>query len=620
MQPGRAGLRRLGRGFLLLWRADHRATLVLIGGHAVQGSLPVCAAWFTKQVVDELTQPRGSGPALARAVAGLVVVIIFSQAAPALDFVRGNLSRAVEREVQSKLVATVNAIRDLTPFETPGFHDRLRVASEAGVGVPAQLTNAAPVTIAQTVTITGFVLAVWAVNPLVASLGLLSAVPALVAQLRLSRARVALADTLSPAERRRTFYTSMQTDERAAKEIRLFGLGTFFLGRMLGELATIHAGQRRVDRREAQTQVLLGVLAGAVAGSAIAVIAMQADQGRLSAGGVVLLLAMVTSLQSAAAQMTLSASILVECSLLLGRYEVFIAEARGLADPPGGRTVPPLVTAITFEKVWFRYRDDLPWVLRGVDMVIEHGKATGLVGLNGAGKSTLIKILCGLYTPTRGRVLWDGVDIADFDRAALHRRISAVFQDFMSYDLSAAENVGLGDLGNQQRIALDRAAETGGAAELVRDLPKGWETLLSRLFLGGEGGVEEGTTLSGGQWQRLATARMCLRIPNDLIVLDEPTSGLDARAEHGLHQRLAVAADGCTRLIISHRLNTVRDVDTILVIDGGRVVESGTHEDLVAASGQYATLFSLQAAGYVGDGDSAPRSSATGANRKLAPS
>jgi ATP-binding cassette subfamily B protein len=274
--------------------------------------------------------------------------------------------------------------------------------------------------------------------------------------------------------------------------------------------------------------------------------------------------------------------------------------------------VPRLRDGIRLHDVWFRYGATRPWTLRAVGLHVPAGSAVALVGRNGAGKSTLVKLLCRFYDPTRGAITWDGVDLRDLDPAELRARIGAVFQDYMSYDLTAHENIGLGDVRRiGDRDGVTAAARLAGAHDAVAALPRGYDTMLSRAFHGdppGDGAAPDagstgddgsgGVLLSGGQWQRLALARGMFRDDVDLMILDEPSSGLDAEAEHRVHAQLTAHRTGRTSLLISHRLGAVRDADRIVVLDGGRVAESGPHAKLMARGGVYAGLFDLQASGY----------------------
>jgi ATP-binding cassette subfamily B protein len=290
--------------------------------------------------------------------------------------------------------------------------------------------------------------------------------------------------------------------------------------------------------------------------------------------------------------------------LLFGHYLAVVGSEPDLPVPARPRDLPALRGGIELRDVWFRYSDEHPWVLRGVNLVIPHGAAVALVGRNGSGKSTLVKLLCRFYDPTRGEIRWDGTDIRDVPVDELRARIGAVFQDYMCYDFSAEDNIAVGDLtamGEGDRIAL--AARRAGVHDTVTALPRGYQTLLTRAFSSqsDKEDPQTGVVLSGGQWQRLALARAFLRDKRDLMILDEPSAGLDAEAEHDVHTRLREIRSGRTSLLISHRLGAVRDADLIIVLADGGVGEQGSHAELLAAEGVYARLFTLQAVGYRGD-------------------
>jgi ATP-binding cassette, subfamily B, bacterial len=263
--------------------------------------------------------------------------------------------------------------------------------------------------------------------------------------------------------------------------------------------------------------------------------------------------------------------------------------------------VRPLRTGIELRDVWFRYHESQPWILRGVDLTIPYGATVAVVGLNGTGKSTLVKLLCRFYDPQRGSVRWDGADLRDLDPVPLRRRLSAVFQDEVRYPFTAAENVAAGDLtALDDRPRLVDAADRAGVHDALAMLPRGYDTVLSRIFFrdDDEPDPDSGVILSGGQWQRVGLARAFLRRDPDLVILDEPSAGLDPDAEHALDETLRQHRAGRTSLLISHRLSTVRDADLIVLLAGGRVVEQGDHPTLMAAQGEYARLFSLQARAY----------------------
>jgi ATP-binding cassette subfamily B protein/ATP-binding cassette subfamily C protein len=272
-----------------------------------------------------------------------------------------------------------------------------------------------------------------------------------------------------------------------------------------------------------------------------------------------------------------------------------------LAIPTGGeapRALPPRApprgrpAEVEFRDVSFRYPGREDWALRGLTLTLAPGEKLGLVGENGAGKSTLVKLLMRLYDPTEGEIRYGGVDLRDMDPRDLRERIGAVFQDFVRYQFSAAENIGVGSPEHvEDRVRIARAARQGGAASLVEGLPRGYDTVLGGWF-------ESGHEISAGQWQKLAVARAFMREDAEVLVFDEPTAAIDAEAENELFRRFQALAAERTAIVISHRFSTVRVADRIAVLHGGVLDEVGSHRELVARGGRYARLFGLQAAGY----------------------
>jgi ATP-binding cassette subfamily B protein len=409
---------------------------------------------------------------------------------------------------------------------------------------------------------------------------------------------------ISPTERRRVFYQSLQEDPQAAKEIRLFGLGGFLRGRMLAERQTADAAKRREDRREVVVQGGLALTGALIAGIGLLWAVVAARRGTLSIGDMTMFVAAVAGVQGALGTVVHSFAQTHRQLTMFGHYIAVLGTEPDLPVTVGPAPVPRLRRGIELRDVWFRYDDTHPWVLRGVNLFIPQGLAVALVGLNGAGKSTLVKLLCRFYDPTRGEILWDGRSLRAVDLAELRGRIGAVFQDYMTYDLSATENVAVGDLSAlDDRCRVRAAARRAGVDQVLAGLPQGYDTLLTRSFFGGseEEEAQAGVRLSGGQWQRVALARAFLRDRRDLMILDEPSAGLDAEAEHEVHSRLREHRVGQTSLLISHRLGAVRDADRIVVLADGVVAEQGTHAELLLARGAYARLFALQATGYRGD-------------------
>ncbi|TYC16813.1 ABC transporter ATP-binding protein [Actinomadura syzygii] len=558
---------------------------------------PVATAWLTKVVIDRLAAPQGAvgGVAVALVGAGLAT----AATPPLVRYLSAQTGRAASVVATDRLFAATERQVGLRRFEDPAFLDRLRLAQDGAAGV-GQLVEGVAGTLRGALSLAGFVGALLVLRPVMTGVVLLAAVPVLVAELLLARRRAAVQWGNEMAHRREFFYNGLLTGVRAATEIRLFGIGAFLRSRMMAERLRVNRADRRMDLRELATQGGLTTLSAVVAGGGLLWAVTAARRGDLSVGDVAMFVAAVAGVQSALDSAVMSVAV-VHARLLA--FTHFAAVVRAEPDLPrvDDGDAPPLREGIRLRDVWFRYSDDHPWVLCGVDLLIPAGQAVALVGLNGAGKSTLVKLLCRMYDPTRGAVLWDGVDLRDIPPDRLRDRISAVFQEHMHYDMTAAENIGLGDLpALDDPERLRAAAVRAGVHDEVAGLPRGYDTLLTRMFFSeaDKTDPETGVVLSGGQWQRLALARAFVREGRDLMILDEPSSGLDPEAEHRVHAEMRAHRDGRTSLLISHRLNTVRDADLVVVLQDGRIAERGAHDELLAADGPYARLFRLQAAGY----------------------
>ncbi|MEH1166251.1 ABC transporter ATP-binding protein [Micromonospora sp. CPCC 205539] len=608
-------IRHAGTAWRLCWRAGPgpAACQLVISGLA--GLLPSGTAWLTKLLIDALAAGQPTAVLLGWA-GGLAAVGLTAGALPHLTgYLQAELGRRLDRLMQDQLYTAVNGFQGLSRFENPAFLDQLRMATQAAGGGLGPVTTGLFDTGRNMLALVGLLATLAVLSPVMAALVTVAAVPVLIARLSLSKRRVTLLAGLSATSRRQIFYSTLITDVAAAKEVRLFGLADFVRQRLLGELSTLHAGERRFDRRDALTQALLAVLSAAVAGLGLVWAAMSAADGRLSIGDVTAFVAAMAGTQVALIGLVDNLAVAHQ-ALLLFTYHGAVTALPDDLTPPGRAiadadadaeaTLPALRHGVELRDVWFRYDENHPWVLRGVDLTIPYGTSVALVGLNGAGKSTLIKLLCRFYDPTRGEIRWDGVDIRDVPPAELRRRMGVLFQDFMNYDLTAAENIGMGDLAAlADRNRITAAADRADAHTIIQGLPRGYDTMLSRIFFGpGDGDdPEAGVALSGGQWQRMALARTLLRDGRDLLILDEPSAGLDAQAEHEVHRRLREHRAGRTSLLVSHRLGAVREADLIVVLRDGRIVEQGRHEDLIAADEGYAQLFAVQASGYRAEGE-----------------
>lgn len=584
------------------WRAAPGVLTGYMVASLLQGVLPVSVAWLTKLLIDQLIRPGTEWADVLPLAAGLASIGLMSVLLTQTSkFLLGEFERAVGLYAQDQLYSAVERFDGLGRFEDPEFQDRLRLAQQAAGDTPSQLMMDLLEVATSLVTIGGLFGSLTLISPTIAAVVVCAAVPMLFAELSLTRRRAAMLWHLSPVERREMFYRGLLSSIEAAKEVRLFGIGSFLRGRMLAEHHTVNQSRRRLDLRELKVQGLLALLSSVTAGAGLVWAVRGAVSGTLTVGDVTLFVAAVAGVQ-ASLMAAVGAVARSQLQLtLFGHYQAVVTAGPDLPRPATPRAVAPLQRGIELRDVWFRYSPDHPWILCGIDLFIPHGETIALVGRNGVGKSTLIKLLCRFYDPTRGEIRWDGVDLRELDPQQLRRRVGVVFQDFMSYEMSAAENIAVGDVGAlDDRPRIRQAAELAGVHDVLAALPRGYDTLLTRMFLTSDDldDPQTGAPLSGGQWQRLAVARALLRPRPDLMILDEPASGLDPVAEYEVHATVREHRAGRTSVLISHRMGALRDADRIVVLVAGRIVESGTHQQLLAAGGEYATLFRTQARGY----------------------
>jgi ATP-binding cassette, subfamily B, bacterial len=585
----------------MTWRASPGS----VAGQAVvaltAGLAPVAAAWLLRAILDDVARAATTpGRLLSLAVLLSAAGGVIALAPNLTQYLSARCAMRAQRQAMADLFAVVSGLPGLRRLEDPGFADRLRVA-EQGTAAPGQLVTGGVAIAQSALTVGGFLATLLVLSPLLAGVVAAAAVPAIVIERAIARQHVALISGTSHAQRRQNFYQNLLTSLDAAKEIRLFGLGRHFGDRMLGELSQVQAATDRVNRRALYGNAAMACSGALVSGGGLIWAVSAAAGGHLTVGDVSILFLALGAVAAALSMLINTAAMGYQALLMFECFRGVVAVEADLPLPADPVLATALRSGITIEDVWFRYSPDGPWILRGVSCFIPHGQAVALVGHNGAGKSTLVKLLCRFYDPDRGRILWDGIDLRELDLAGFRDRLSVVFQDYMAYELTAAENIEVGDLAQAgQQELLATAAQRAGAHETLAGLPRGYSTLLTRGFydLGDQDNPQAGVQLSGGQWQRVALARAFLRGGRDLMILDEPSSGLDAQAEHDIHVSLAASRPDCATMLISHRLNTVRDADQIVVLSDGVITERGDHDSLMASAGTYARLFSLQARGF----------------------
>ncbi len=501
------------------------------------------------------------------------------------------VAELVTRYVDDRLMRVAVAV-DLEAFETPAFFDRLQRALIAGQSRPWQMTVSLLSFVTGLVTVAGICIALLTIEPILIPLVAISSLPLWLATLRNSHTAHAFAYGITTTDRERRYLAHVLMGREFAKEVRIFDLAPPLRTRY-EQLYDRRVDELRVMVRTRLRRLLpAGILSAVLTAATLAILVSMVLDGRLELSAATIAAIAVQQLMLRLRSIYASAGSLHEGALFLEDFNTFVALEPTLEDAAPPTAAPPGFSTLAVDDVSFCYPGSDRWALRHVSCRVDRGQVVALVGRNGSGKTTLAKLLCSLYEPTEGRILWDDVDVHDCDPQEVRRSVSGVFQDFAQFHLTVRENIAVGRHERSDDAgAIERAAVQAGAHDLITGLPDGYSTRLGRQF---EGGRE----LSMGQWQRVAMARAFFR-DAPLLVLDEPTAALDPQAEQDLFDRMRDLAAGKTVVLISHRFSSVRSADHIYVLDEGCVVEEGTHEELVELDGLYARLFSLQAAAYL---------------------
>jgi ATP-binding cassette subfamily B protein len=492
----------------------------------------------------------------------------------------------------SEVLYTKSYEVDLAYYESPGYYDVLYRAQREAAFRPLQIVRDLAVVGRSSISAVAILGLLVSLHWGIALVLVAAIVPGVLVRAWHARARHRHQRTWTPAERKIGYYGWVLTCVEHAKELRLLDLGMRFVAQVRALRDNLHREQGRLAAR-ALFADLATYGAGTIATfGCFAMIAVWAVRGRLSIGELVMFYQAFYVGQTVVADALGGLAGLYEHNLFLASVDDFLDLRRTVVEPPHPVPMPrPLRRGVVFDRVSFRYSPLGPLVLQDVCLVVPAGATVALVGSNGSGKTTLIKLLCRLYDPTAGAITVDGVDLRQYATAALRHEIAVLLQDYAHYFAAAEDNIWFGDVAaprNPARIAT--AAQRAGAAPLINGLPQGYATLLGHLF---EGGVE----LSVGEWQKVALARVVFR-GAQIVVLDEPSSSLDALSEYEVFRRFREIAEGRTTILISHRFSTVRMADCIHVLDGGRIVEQGPHDELIRRQGTYARAFEAQARYY----------------------
>lgn len=585
-----------GRAVQLVSTTSRPLTIFLAVLTLVAGLLPAAIAYVGKLIVDGVVLASGSGLESDRLLtlgyltieAILVSLLAGSQRGLTVS---QSLLRVLLGQKVNVLILEKALKLDLVHFEDSEFYDKMTRARREASSRPLSLVSST-FSIVQNaislVTYGGLLLkfSFWAVAVL-----LISAVPAFVAETRFAGEAFRLFRWRAPETREQTYLETLIAREDFAKEVQLYQLGSMLLERYRSIFQRLYGEDRNLTIRRGVWGYLLSLLSTAAFYFAYAWIVIEAIAGKISLGDMTMYLMVFRQGQTTFSGTLTSIGGMYEDNLYLSNLYEFLEQP---LPKPGGKASFGLIPGdgIRFENVSFKYPGSLQPALKNLSLHLIPGEKLAIVGENGSGKTTLIKLLTRLYTPDAGRILLDGLDLQQWDIEVLHKRIGVIFQNFVRYQFTVGENIGVGDVEHlEDKARWQTSAEKGMAQPFIEQLPERFQTQLGRWF-------KNGQELSGGQWQKIALARAFMRNKADILVLDEPTAAMDAEAEFQIFDRLRSLTKKQMVILISHRFSTVRMADTIVVLSGGELVEQGTHEKLLQAGGRYARLFSLQAAGY----------------------
>jgi ATP-binding cassette subfamily B protein len=592
-EPPQIKLRRLpsllAGALRLTWTAARRELLLVIGLQALGGlglAIPLLAG---RDLLAAIAGGGGSAELFLHGAVALVLLAAMNLASVVATGRYELLSELLARHAHRRILDVACTV-PLERFDTPAFHNRLERATISAEVRPNQLAQGLGGLAQAAMGVTGVAVAVAAIEPLLVPATLLAAVPLLLAGVKSGEILFAMVFRITAAERERNYLLRLLTSRRPAAEVRAFELSPYLRGRWEERTSERITEMRRSVRARLRITLVSRLISAICFGGLFALLFLFARAGRMTvadvgaAAGAVLLLG--ARLRVAA----VGADQLFEAAPFLDDLRAFLNLER--RRQVAARAAPIGFQRLTLEDVTFTYPGADRPAVRDISLEIKAGELIALVGANGSGKTTLAKLLSCLYLPTAGRISYDGVEVTEANADGLRGSAAVLFQDFERYLLPVADNIGLGrwEKGDD-RAAIAAAATTADADGFLRLLPHGYDTLLGPEFAGG-------TDLSGGQWQRLALARVFFR-DAPFIILDEPTATLDAQAEHELFDRIRTLLADRSVLLISHRFSAVRSADRIYVMADGRVIEHGTHQELMDASGRYAEMFHLQASGYL---------------------
>ena len=599
-------LRNLPPFLKLVWQTSPGITLAQGGLRILRALLPVAALYVGALIIDEvvrLTRAPTPGATLEQWLAsglldhiGLLLALEFGLAVVSDVLGRGI---ALLDSLLSEKLSTATSVRlmehaaslDLEDFEDSEFQDRLeraRMQAAGRTGLVSQLFGQAQ----DVVTIVSFAAGLVAYAPWLMVLLAVALVPAFIGEAHFNAQSYWLNYHRAPERRELDYVRQAAASAETAKEVKIFNLHGFLIRRYRELAVSFFRANRKIAVRRAAWGSVLTAIATVAYYFAYAYIVWRTLRGDFTIGNLTFLAGSFLRLRGLLESLLSGFSSVAGQAMYLEDLFSFFEIRPEIHSPGNPRPFPlPIRAGFTFEDVGFRYPGAERWAVRNLSFTLKAGEVLALVGENGAGKTTIVKLLARLYDPDEGRILLDGHDLREYDLHDLRANIGVIFQDFVRFHLSAADNIAVGHIeARSDRARIAAAAQRTGADEVIAKLPEGYDQMIGKRF-------RTGIDLSGGEWQKIAIARAYMR-DAQVLILDEPTAALDARAEYEVFQRFKELSAGKTAILISHRFSSVRMADRIVVLGEGRVEAVGTHGELLARGGRYAELFELQAAGY----------------------
>ncbi|MEH2045497.1 ABC transporter ATP-binding protein [Nostoc sp.] len=589
-----------GRAVSLVWTTSRSLTIFLASLTLVAGLLPAAISYISKLIVDAVVfasqaNPQNNGfvninPSLFYVGLEAIAVILLAGSQRGIIICQ-SLLRALMGQRVNVLILEKALTLDLRQFEDSEFYDKLTNARREASVRPLSLVNRTFGLVQNALSLVtyGILLvnfSVWAVVVLI-----LAAMPVFIAETKFAGEGFRLFSWRAAETRQQHYLENLLAREDFVTEVKLYQLGEMLLGRYRSLFDQLYGEDRDLTLRRGLWGYLLSLVSTGAFYLAYAWIVLETVLGKISLGDMTMYLTVFRQGQSTFSNALTSIGGMYEDNLYLSNLYDFLEEE--VPKSWGNATIglnPQ--DGIRFENVSFTYPGSSKPALRNISLHLKPREKLAIVGENGSGKTTLIKLLTRLYTPDSGRIFLDGLDLQEWDVDVLRRRIGVIFQNFVRYQFTVGENIGVGDVEHlENKTQWKTAAQKGMAQSFIDQLPQTFQTQLGRWFKGGQ-------ELSGGQWQKIALSRAFMRSQADILVLDEPTSAIDAQAEFEIFNHFRAITQNQMVLLISHRFSTVRMADKILVIENGEVIEQGTHEELLQLGGRYAKLFLLQAAGY----------------------